>query len=80
MMPSLFILLWLVNWLIVSTSTVLIIKHAPGNDMWLWDLEDQLPLIIAVLLIAWPVLLARLLWAAAPLVWRFIRGRNSGTA
>lgn len=82
MTPStIFVLLWLADWLIMSAAAVLIIKHTPGNDSWLWDLEDQLPLLIAVLLVAWPVLLARLLWVAVPLAWRAIRsGNSSGTA
>ncbi|QKW31423.1 hypothetical protein HUT11_35250 (plasmid) [Streptomyces seoulensis] len=75
MRPATLLLLpWLLGWLTVSAVAVYIVKNAPGDDGWLWDLEDQLPLVVVLLLLAWPVLLAQILWKLAPVGWRVIRG------
>jgi hypothetical protein len=43
---------WLVGW---AASSVLAIRAVKDDDSWMaWDLEDQLPFIVAGFLLLWP--------------------------
>ncbi|MEV4975497.1 hypothetical protein [Streptomyces scopuliridis] len=75
-------LMWLCNWLIVSGGIVYFVKNCPpqaDTDFLLWDLEDNLPLLVAVMLIAWPIVMARLLPVVLPTALRILRDRHSGS-
>lgn len=67
---SLFLLallsLWLLGWAVTSYEVIRFIKTCPDEDdpdFLLWDLEDQLPLLVTVLLVAWPVVCVRVVIA-----------------
>jgi hypothetical protein len=54
---------WIVCWLVMSAEVVRFIKTCPDSDDpegLLWDLDDQLPVLVVALLFMWPVLLVRL--------------------
>jgi len=57
---------WAVGWLGSSYEIIRFVKTCPDEDdpgFLLWDLEDQLPVLVAVLLVAWPVVCFRILFA-----------------
>ncbi|MER0442975.1 hypothetical protein ABR738_00035 [Streptomyces sp. Edi4] len=70
MTPSTLLTLWLANWLVMSAVAVVLAPRARSrggrNPVDLWELENNLPGLIALLLIAWPVLLLRLVPVALP--------------
>ncbi|GAA1111078.1 hypothetical protein [Streptomyces javensis] len=70
MTPSALLLLWLANWLVTSSAVVSFARNTPAGSasprIDLWDLEDNLPGLVTLLLVAWPVALLRLLLAVLP--------------
>lgn len=57
-LPLLLTSVWILCWLGCSYEIIRFIKRCPSQDdpgFLLWDLEDQLPLLVAVLLVMWPV-------------------------
>lgn len=66
MMPLPFLVLtlvWVFGWLFSSMEIIRFIKSCPEEDdpgFLLWDLEDQLPFLVAVLLVAWPFVCIRI--------------------
>lgn len=71
MTPSTLLLLWLANWLVMSSAVVYFVKNrpasSPSSGFHLWDLEDNLPALVALLLVAWPAALFRLVPIVLPL-------------
>lgn len=74
MTPSALLLLWLANWMVMSSVAVFLAKNpsavSASSRIDLWGLEDNLPGLVALLLVAWPVALYRLLPAVLPSVTR----------
>lgn len=70
MTPSTLLTLWLANWLVMSVVAVSLAaktRHGGGRaQVNLWELENNLPGLVALLLVAWPVLLLRLVPVALP--------------
>ncbi|MCZ0983929.1 hypothetical protein O1L60_45015 [Streptomyces diastatochromogenes] len=70
MTPSTLLALWVANWLVMSAVVVFFVKNRPageaGSRLDLWDLEGNVPGLVALLLLAWPVALFRLLPAVLP--------------
>ncbi|ATW48244.1 hypothetical protein [Streptomyces peucetius] len=70
MTPSALLLLWLANWLVTSSVVVFFVKNpaagSANSRIDLWDLEETLPGMVALLLVAWPFALFRLLPAVLP--------------
>ncbi|QKV98224.1 hypothetical protein HUT19_41630 (plasmid) [Streptomyces sp. NA02950] len=71
MTPSALLMLWLANWLVMSAVTVFFVKNRPAGSASsspdLWGLEHNLPGLVALLLVAWPVALFRIVPAVFPL-------------
>jgi hypothetical protein len=68
---SALLLLWLANWLVMSSVTVFFVKNRPagassGPD--LWGLEGNVPGLVALLVVAWPVALFRIAPTVFPLL------------
>ncbi|MFD5878469.1 hypothetical protein [Streptomyces yangpuensis] len=78
MTPAALLLLWFTNWAVISAVTVFFVRSTPGSAhgsrLDLWNLERNLPGLVAWLLLAWPVALFRLLPAVLP-----IRGGGTGS-
>ncbi|MFF2571186.1 hypothetical protein [Streptomyces sp. NPDC058084] len=70
MTSSTLIALWLANWLVMSVVAVFLAKSRAGRggraQVDLWQLEDNVPGLVALLLLAWPVMLFRLVPATLP--------------
>lgn len=60
------ICVWLVGWLVSSFEIIRFINSCPDEDdpeFLLWDLEDQMPALVALLLVAWPLVCLRIAFA-----------------
>ncbi|MFD6534913.1 hypothetical protein [Streptomyces goshikiensis] len=70
MTPATLLLLWFTNWAVVSAVAIVFVRSTPetagGSRLDLWNLEGNLPGLVAWLLLAWPVALFRLLPAIIP--------------
>ncbi|MFB7649428.1 hypothetical protein ACFC0S_15775 [Streptomyces sp. NPDC056084] len=70
MTPSTLLTLWLANWLVMSAVAVVLAARARARSgrtqVALWELENNLPGLVALLLVAWPVMLLRLVPVALP--------------
>ncbi|WP_435245222.1 hypothetical protein [Streptomyces tendae] len=69
MTPSTLLTLWLANWLVMSVVAVsLAAKNRTGGhaQVNLWELENHPAGLVALLAVAWPVLLLRLVPVALP--------------
>ncbi|UQA90738.1 hypothetical protein [Streptomyces halobius] len=69
MTPSTLLLLWVANWLVMSAIVVFFVKKPPdgasSSDLGL-GLEDNVRALVAVLLVAWPAALFRLVPVMLP--------------
>ncbi|MFZ3475402.1 hypothetical protein ACODT3_43190 [Streptomyces sp. 4.24] len=78
MTPATLLLLWFTNWAVVSSVAILFVRSTPetagSSRLDLWNLEGNLPGLVAWLLLAWPVALFRLLPVVLP-----IRGGGTGS-
>lgn len=70
MTPSTLLALWVANWLVVSLVAVAFARGRPADSRGprpdLWGLEGNTPGLTALLLLAWPVALVRLVPAVVP--------------
>jgi hypothetical protein len=72
------ILTWLTGWTTVSAIAVWVLNNEPSDDRRIQDLEDQQPLLVAGLLIAWPFVLFGMMVELFRLAWQSVRGNTRG--